>query len=543
MIASQVLSVHTGAAVVLGGTGPEALEASLGSLSTPPSRTWAAVATYEEADAVSGLATVARLHPWPGPTAALGELLSRLPDDVLEGAVLILAAGTVLEPGYLRQAVSLLEGGAAMVVGTDSDDGAAAASNGALLRRPGAWLAPEALLRPSSGMVMSGAALEHLVREGWLAGEGATLRDLRALGGVRVAKDAISAHRPKLTASDRAGRRLSVTVMIPAHNEQPWLGDTLRSLQTQTRAPDQVLVIDDCSTDRTGDIAGHFGASVLRTQSSSLKGGALNYGLRHVKTDCVLTIDADTALHPEAVERLVADLEAGNDATHGSVVPADGRGMWARARSIEYAVAPAITKKAQRSLGRILVLSGCVSAFRTDVLRQVGGFDQRTVVEDLDLTWNLHIQGFKLGYVPTAIAYTVEPNSWELYKKQMRRWAAGFVQTIGLHGWNMFKTPALGFMVVAYLLDYLALVPLLLLLGWAILQDSVSLPSGIILVLSMAWFGITVAVAASALGFRRAITSLPAYFVVTAFSQYFYLEAMVSHWVLRRNLCVWHKGH
>jgi glycosyltransferase involved in cell wall biosynthesis len=62
-----------------------------------------------------------------------------------------------------------------------------------------------------------------------------------------------------------AGRPSSgLTVLVPAYNEAGSIADTLRSLQTQTLPPEQIIVIDDFSTDGTGDIARTMGVTVLR---------------------------------------------------------------------------------------------------------------------------------------------------------------------------------------------------------------------------------------------------------------------------------------
>src|SRR5688500_15116316 len=90
-----------------------------------------------------------------------------------------------------------------------------------------------------------------------------------------------------------AQRRLSV--IIPAYNESATLGDTIRSLRSQTVAPDEIIVVDDCSTDGTGDIARALGVTVVRPPTNTgSKAGAQNFALPIVRGALTMAIDADT---------------------------------------------------------------------------------------------------------------------------------------------------------------------------------------------------------------------------------------------------------
>lgn len=525
-------------ALVVGGLSGEALVASVERLAIEPARTWCATGTDEDPASLAGLARYRVMDPWPGRRAALARLYHHAAGEIGAGPVLLLASGTLLHRGFLSRAVALIDEGVGLVLATDDDDTAVGAAAARRLTR--------AVLRPGSGVVVGGDVLGALAARGWLEGRDLTVEEIGHLaGGVRVVPRAISGYRPSPPDPAPAPEPLSVTVLIPAHNEEAWIGETLRSLRRQTRPPDEVLVVDDCSSDRTGEVARHLGARVLRTPSNALKAGAQNYGLEHVTTDAVVTLDADTVLHPDAIAHLAADLEAGCDATHGAVLPQVERGVWARGRVVEYAAARCITKRAQLSLGTVLVLSGCVAAFRTEVLRGIGGFTQRTLTEDLDLTWTLQLHGHRVGYARDALAYPAEPTTWRLYKAQMRRWATGLFENISVHGRGLRARPGLVFLLAAAIFDLLCIPVMAVLLVLSALHGTVGTMLGEKLFIG--WqtlvIGSTFAITAATVGWRRAAMSLPAYLVVLYTSQYFYLESMVRVWVLRRRQEVWVKGH
>jgi cellulose synthase/poly-beta-1,6-N-acetylglucosamine synthase-like glycosyltransferase len=533
---------ETLAALVISNGDAEGLRATFGALAASPTRTWCAVVTPEEAAVAAGLANVRVLNPWPGSRTALAELYAAAAPDLSGDAVMLLTAGTMPQRNVVSQAMAHLRSGAAVVVATDGR----VADTWGLLGRLTSSALTHAVLPPTSGLVMRADTLARLTDAGWLDGRELRLGDIRALAGrVRIVRDGVISYRsPRTeTAFADASRRMTVTVLVPAHNEEAWIGETLRSVRTQTLQPDEVIVVDDCSTDRTAEIAAHHGATVLRTPANRLKAGAQNYGLEHIHTDAVVTLDADTVLHPEAVEHLVADLESGCDATNGAVLPQSRRGLWSRARLLEYATAMRVHKRAQRNLGGVLVLSGCVAAFHTRVLREIGGFQERTVTEDMDMTWALHLAGYTVGYAPKALSYPAEPGSWHLYKAQVRRWAAGMFQTISLHGASLRRKRSLVFILAAAMWD--------LLTGALLLMGSVFLVATRGFHQARPLMALTIAltvvapilIGGSVIGLRAATASFPAYFVGSLANQYFYLEAMVREWVLRRRVTDWVKGH
>src|SRR6476660_3775138 len=91
--------------------------------------------------------------------------------------------------------------------------------------------------------------------------------------------------------------RTGVTVLVPAYNEAESVADTIKSLQNQTVPPAEIIVIDDCSTDNTSEVAAALGVTVIRPAvNTGSKAGAQNYALRYVRTEFTMAIDADTTV-------------------------------------------------------------------------------------------------------------------------------------------------------------------------------------------------------------------------------------------------------
>ncbi len=337
-----------------------------------------------------------------------------------------------------------------------------------------------------------------------------------------------------------------VTVLIPAYNEAPSIGETIRSLQCQTFPIHEIVVIDDFSDDGTGDVARALDVTVIRPpHNTGSKAGAQNYALSFVSSSLTMAIDADTTLAPDAVEKLVVAFEDPLVAAAcGFVLPRRVSTVWERGRYIEYLFAFSFFKSIQDFYTKPLISSGCFSLYRTDILKQNGGWQRRTLAEDMDLTWSYYARNLRVRFLPEAQSYPIEPHSFLFMRRQLKRWSHGFIQNVLLH-WkdlrgitflNLAVAVALWDAVVASLF-YLILLPVLslifmnplILLGYAVDIPAVLVPTLL-------------------MGFKRAevlrvLASLPAFFVLRTVNSVFMLEAIWSEMVLRRTFRTYEKGH
>jgi len=339
---------------------------------------------------------------------------------------------------------------------------------------------------------------------------------------------------------------IDVTVIIPAYNEAASVADTIRSLQGQTTPPAAIVVVDDCSTDGTGDVARALGVVVVRPPTNTgSKAGAQNFGLRYVRTRLTVAIDADTVLAPDALECLLpAFSRPGVAAACGFVLPQRVRSLWERGRYIEYLFAFTYYKQLQEYYGKPLISSGCFSMYRTEILGAHNGWSNRTLAEDVDLTWSLYQAGHEVRFVPEAVCYPIEPRTLRLMGTQLRRWSHGFVQNVKLHWRGLLAVPYLRSAVAVAFWDatiaaavYLVLLPILALLlarPWVLIGYVIDAPAVLVPVL---------AGAARRREIRRAIASIPAFFVLRTVNAVFFLRAVCAELLLGRSLRVYEKGH
>jgi glycosyltransferase involved in cell wall biosynthesis len=120
----------------------------------------------------------------------------------------------------------------------------------------------------------------------------------------------------------------SFSVVIPAHNAERTLGAVLESILGQQPAPADVIVVDDASTDGTGELARAAGATVLRNETPLLAGGARNRGWDAASGDVVVFLDSDAVPHPGWNAGLVRALEEFPDALVGGARTFAGTSRW-----------------------------------------------------------------------------------------------------------------------------------------------------------------------------------------------------------------------
>ena len=337
-----------------------------------------------------------------------------------------------------------------------------------------------------------------------------------------------------------------LTVIVPAYNEAKSITDTIRSLQQQTIPAEEIIVVDDFSSDGTGDIARSLGVTVIRPpKNTGSKAGAQTFALQYIQTEFTMAIDADTTLAPDAIEKLLAAFgDTKVAAACGFVIPRHVQTLWERGRYIEYLFAFTFFKPIQDYYEKPLISSGCFSVYRTDVLKQNGGWSMRTLAEDMDLTWSFYQARWRVRFIPEALCYPIEPHNFTFMRKQLKRWSHGFIQNVMLHWRGILRIKYLRSMITVALWDaiiasivYLILLPVLaivlksplLLLGYVIDIPAVLVP--------------TLLTAIHRKEVCRLLGSIPAFFVLRTVNSIFILEAIFTELILRKSFCVYEKGH
>jgi len=231
-----------------------------------------------------------------------------------------------------------------------------------------------------------------------------------------------------------------VSILIAAYNEEESILETLRSLGTQNYpAAFEAIVIDDGSNDRTAHIVETLGypwLRLLRQTTNLAKSAALNRGLAAARFDLIVTLDADSYLHTDAlrnlVERYLTDPPE-TKAVAGTMLVGNSRASWVtKAQEWDYFHGIAAIKRMQSFFHGTLVAQGAFSIYERKALEEVGGWVE-CVGEDIVLTWAMLARGWRVGYAEDACCFTNAPEKLGTFVHQRRRWARGMMEAFRRH--------------------------------------------------------------------------------------------------------------
>jgi poly-beta-1,6-N-acetyl-D-glucosamine synthase len=331
---------------------------------------------------------------------------------------------------------------------------------------------------------------------------------------------------------------LSATVLIPAHDEEASIAELVRACQDQSYPIDEVIVVADACTDATAERAREAGARVVEVDCKD-KASAQNVVLWEIESDVIIGFDGDTRPEPRCIELMMADLnERGFDATCSTILPLQPRGFFIRARRFSYALGRRWWRLCQAQVGRIQVLTGASYAFKTPVIKAVGGFPSGLISADMDATWAMHAAGYKLGYAGNAVALTVDPESFTVWRAQMRRWASGYAQNMAKYRRHLLHPKAL-LVVGTALFDLVSLF-----WSWAFFAYLIGTGhGGVLLSVYAVYFALhvvlNVTLVATVVGLREALVAFVPWFLVNIYTRWLYLAALFREWILGRHYASW----
>jgi len=208
---------------------------------------------------------------------------------------------------------------------------------------------------------------------------------------------------------------VKVAVGVPCYNAAATIGACIASLGEQTRTPDEIIVVDDGSTDNSGLLAGYAGAEVISPGENVGLSAARNLLWQHTDADIILFVDADTVARSDLLEKLLKHYVS------PEVGGVGGQAVEARIESIydlwrKFSAAQTL---GDRVLEDAQVLFGLCCSYRRSVLEQATGFDPyfRTNGEDHDISIRIRKVGHRLVYEPAAV---VEHYRTDTFRSLMR---------------------------------------------------------------------------------------------------------------------------
>ena len=311
---------------------------------------------------------------------------------------------------------------------------------------------------------------------------------------------------------------LPISIIVPAHNEEITVVDTVRSLLALDYRSYEIIVVDDGSSDATSEVlaeafdmhvvhrpirrriecrreecvyetsAQKVPLTLIRKENGG-KADALNMGINAANFPYFICMDADSVLQYDSLRRIAQPiLENGNVVAVGGIVRISNdvelengrvkryrlpRSILAFMQVLEYDRSFLASRILFDRFNGSLIISGAFGLFKKDTVIAVGGYDNKTMGEDMELVVKLHeyctINGidYAIRYTTDAICWTQVPERLRDLCKQRKRWHLGLFQSMYKHRvmFSNHRFGAVSFVSYFYFLIYELLSPFIEVFG------------------------------------------------------------------------------
>jgi cellulose synthase/poly-beta-1,6-N-acetylglucosamine synthase-like glycosyltransferase len=255
----------------------------------------------------------------------------------------------------------------------------------------------------------------------------------------------------------KAKKKYSVSFVVPIFNEEKTIEDTLKHIFAIDYDLEEVILVNDCSTDRSLDIikkmAGKYPkVRVIDHKKNLGKAESINDALKIVKSELVSVVDADSYPATDSLKKMVGYFEDQKVGAVTCVVIARNTNKFIeRLQAIEYKMI-ALTRKLLDYVEAIYVTPGPLAIYRKKALDEIGGFDKKNMTEDIEVTWHLTYAGWKRKMCLSTTVSSTVPNKIRSWFRQRRRWNVGGLQCISKYRKDLFnpKKGMLGFFIIPF---------------------------------------------------------------------------------------------
>ena len=227
-----------------------------------------------------------------------------------------------------------------------------------------------------------------------------------------------------------------VTIMIPAHNEENVIANTVENIRNIDYPHFEIIVIDDRSSDNTAnvinDLANKYDDVVAFIRDKDAfpgKSAVLNDAFKIAKGDAILVFDADATVEPDFLNKLIPNLEPSDVGAVQArkIIRNKDYNFLTKCQNNEY------TMDTHLQVGRDAVkgaveLRGNGELIKREALEDIGGWNNYTITDDLDMSTRLHIKGWDVRFCPDACVYEEGIIFVMPLFRQRRRWLEGTIR-------------------------------------------------------------------------------------------------------------------
>ncbi len=221
-----------------------------------------------------------------------------------------------------------------------------------------------------------------------------------------------------------------ISVIIPAYNEEDNIAKCIESVLNADYPKNklEIIVVDDGSTDKTYEIAlkyKKFGVKVFRKQNEGTAAATKNYGIKRTTGEIIATLDADSYISKDAIKKLLPLFEDKSVAAVTSAIKVSRKkNVLQKVQEVEYLLT-LFSRRLLSFIDAVFVTPGPFSLFRASVFKQIGYFDEKSILEDQEIALRIQKHNLKIRSSMDAEVFTDVPETFRSLLKQRIRWHRG----------------------------------------------------------------------------------------------------------------------
>lgn len=255
----------------------------------------------------------------------------------------------------------------------------------------------------------------------------------------------------------------SVSIIVPAFNEENLIESTLLSLTHLDYPYYEIIVVDDGSTDNTAHIAKQVAISnpeadiKVISQSNSGKAWSLNTGIEHAQSDFVVCVDADSRLNQDTLKVGIQHFKDSRvAAVGGSIHVINDNYLITKLQQLEYMIGQNFLRRGLSLFNTVTIIPGPIGMFRKNSVQEIGGYNTHgdCFAEDADLTVRLLARGWRVQADTRMVAHTEAPETIFALLRQRYRWKRGIFQALFGNFYSLVVSPNFKGVLIACLLVF-----------------------------------------------------------------------------------------
>ncbi len=272
-----------------------------------------------------------------------------------------------------------------------------------------------------------------------------------------------------------------ISIMVPAHNEEGVIANTIENILNLDYPNFEIIAIDDRSTDNTATVLKELESkypnkikTLIRQQGAFPgKSAVLNDALVLSNAEAVLVFDADATMDKDFLTKLVYELEPKDVGAVQArkIIRNKDINILTRCQNNEMTMDTHFQVSRDAVKGAV-ELRGNGELIKRTALDDIGGWNNYTITDDLDMSTRLHIKGWDVRFCPDAIVY--EEGIMYLFPlyRQRRRWLEGTIRRYLEYFWEILTSKKMSMRVR---LDMIAYISEFIMPAWFIIEIGILL--------------------------------------------------------------------